>query len=581
MAVRVREADATMTAKAVDRLRQALVDDGLVTRRQLRAAEAKAQHGDGTLSKMLVTLEYVTHDQLAGFIGDKMRIPYIDIAHYDIDRKALDLIPELIARRYKVIPLFKIEDVLTIAMSDPLDTVCIDDMASLAGCQVEAVITTEAKVNAAINQWYGMGDERQKLIEEIAAELKEPERDEESRYSKEMFEIRLKQEAAEPLIVRLVNTYIAEAMLERASDVHLEPKRDHMSVRFRIDGLLYAKHRLPADLIAPITSRIKIMAELDIANSRTPQDGRVSLLVREEPIDIRISTFPSLYGENVVLRLLDEATGVLPLTELGFSDEVLTSFRGLIGADRGIILATGPTGSGKTTTIYSAISALDRKDKNVMTIEDPIEYEIEGVVQSQVNPKAGVTFANALRSILRQDPDIIYVGEIRDLETAEIAVHAALTGHLVLSTLHTNDAVGAVTRLRDIGVKPGLIESALNCSLGQRLVRKICPACAAEYRPDKSVLEKLGLAADSIFSKGQGCESCGNTGYKGRIGIFEVLRVNRAIRALIRDGASEDCIAKAAREQGMKTLFEDGLQKVRDGITTLDELRRVTEAPEH
>jgi type II secretory ATPase GspE/PulE/Tfp pilus assembly ATPase PilB-like protein len=287
-----------------------------------------------------------------------------------------------------------------------------------------------------------------------------------------------------------------------------------------------------------------------------------------------------MYGENVVLRLLDEATGVLPLAQLGFSDGVLKSFRGLIGADKGIILATGPTGSGKTTTIYSAISALDRKDKNVMTIEDPIEYEIEGVVQSQVNAKAGVTFANALRSILRQDPDIIYVGEIRDLETAEIAIHAALTGHLVLSTLHTNDAVGAITRLRDIGVKPGLVESALNCSLGQRLVRKICPACAAEYRPDKSVLKKLGLSADSIFSKGQGCESCGNTGYKGRIGIFEVLGVNRAIRALIRDGASEDCIVKAAREQGMKTLFEDGLQKVRDGITTLDELRRVTEAPE-
>jgi len=307
-----------------------------------------------------------------------------------------------------------------------------------------------------------------------------------------------------------------------------------------------------------------------------PQDGRIGIVIRDKSVDIRTSTFPSMYGENVVLRVLDKTRGIPTLSELGFFDEDLKIFKEMIKTTRGIILSTGPTGSGKTTTIYSTINTLNKTDKNIMTIEDPIEYEIEDVVASQVDPKAGVTFATALRSILRQDPDIIYVGEIRDLETAEISVRAALTGHLVLSTLHTNDAVGSVTRLSDIGVETSLIASVLNCAFAQRLVRRICTRCSNAYQPDESLLKKLRLPLDTKFYKGQGCEFCAGIGYKGRVGLFEILVIDRDIRRLIAKQAPEAEIMQTARAKGMKTLLQDGLQKVRKGITTLEEVKRVT-----
>jgi type IV pilus assembly protein PilB len=507
-----------------------------------------------------------------------MHIPYVSIGNYTIDREVLDLIPEKIARRYKIIPLFKIEDVLTVAMSDPLDIISIDDISRVAGCKVEAVISSNESINVAINQWYGIGNARTELIEQLAEEFKETEREEEEKgqYAKEITEIRLKKEAAEPPIVKLVNSYIAQAILEDASDIHLEPKKDALVVRFRIDGFLYTRHRLPIKLVNRITSRIKIMSGLDITKRRIPQDGRMGLIVRDRSIDIRTSIFPTMYGENIVLRILDKTKGVPTLSELSLSDEDLKTFKKAIKATKGIILATGPTGSGKTTTIYSFINALNKEDKNIMTIEDPIEYEIDGIVQSNIDPKAGVTFANAIRSILRQDPDIIYVGEIRDIETAEIAVRAALTGHLVLSTLHTNDAVGAITRLIDIGVETGLIGSVLNCSFAQRLVRKICPRCKEEYQPDESLLKSLELSLDTKFFKGEGCEVCAGIGYRGRIGIFEIVVINRDISGLIAKKASEDEIKEVARRQGMKTLFENGLLKAKEGITALEEVMRVT-----
>ncbi len=492
--------------KVLDRLKLVLIKEGLVTKEKLRVAEITAQRENETLSRVLVRLGFVAEEQLASFIGEKMQVPYVNIRNYTIEPKVLDLIPEKIARRYKIIPLFEIEGVLTVAMADPLDIISIDDISRVAGCKVEAVISSNESINVAIDQWYGIGDARTELIEQLAEEFKETERQEEEKeqYAREITEIRLKKEAAEPPIVKLVNSYIAQAILERASDIHLEPKRDSMVVRFRIDGFLYNRHRLPTRLIAPITSRIKVMSGLDISKRRIPQDGRMGLTIRDKSIDIRTSTFPSMYGENIVLRILDKTRGVPTLSELGFSDEDLNTFKKVIKATKGIILATGPTGSGKTTTIYSFINALNKEDKNIMTIEDPIEYEIEGIVQSNVDPKAGVTFATALRSILRQDPDIVYVGEIRNIETTEIAVRAALTGHLVLSTLHTNDAVGAITRLSDIGVETGLLGSVLNCSFAQRLVRRICPRCKIEYQPDERLLKSLELPLDERFFRERG-----------------------------------------------------------------------------
>ena len=575
MADPAQEKGKIISIKVLDRLKQALINEGLISKEKLRIAEITARRENETLSKILIRLGFVTEEQLVSFIGEKIHVPYVNIGSYTIDRSALDCIPEKVGRRYRIIPLFIIEDVLTVAMADPLDIISIDEISAVAGCKIEPVIASSESIKIAIDQWYGMGSARKELIEQLAEEFEETEKEEETQYADEITEIRLKKEAAEPPVVKLVNSFIAQAILESASDIHLEPKRDYMVVRFRIDGFLYNRHQLPTKIIKRITSRIKIMSGLDISKRRVPQDGRMGLVIRNKSIDIRTSTFPSMYGENIVLRILDKTKGVPTLSELILSDRDLGIFRKVINASRGIILATGPTGSGKTTTIYSFINALNKEDKNVMTIEDPIEYEIQGVVQSNVDPKAGVTFPNALRSILRQDPDIIYVGEIRDLETAEIAVRAALTGHLVLSTLHTNNAVGAITRLSDIGIETGLISSVLNCSFAQRLVRRICIRCKKEYRPDAKLLKSLGLSPDITFFKGNGCELCSGIGYRGRVGIFEIIVINKDISRLILNKASEDEIKEAARRQAMTTLLEDGLEKAKEGVTTLEEVMRV------
>lgn len=533
-------------------LRKILIDEKLVTEEKIKFAEMRARSDNVPLSNALVKLGYVTEEQIARIIGEKINFPYVNLKNYTIERDILNLIPEKFARRYHVIPLFKLENVLTVAMPDPQNIIDIDDISRIVGSKVEAVISSKESIRFAIDQWYGVGEARRTLIEELANELKQRARVETTEYKGQIGELRLVKEAEEAPIVKVVNSYVAQAMLEGASDIHLEPKKDHMLVRFRIDGLLYNRDKLPSRLIAPITSRIKILSGLDISQKRLPQDGRVGIVIRDRSIDIRTSTLPSMYGENVVLRILDKSKGIPTLSELGFSIEDLVRFKKALKSSNGVILATGPTGSGKTTTICAAISSMRTEDKNIMTIENPIEYEIEGVVQSQIDVNAGITFANTFRAILRQDPDIIYVGEIRDLETAEIAVRASLTGHLVLSTLHTNDAVGAITRLRDIGIEAGLISDVLKCSFAQRLIRKICIQC-----------------------KGTGCNFCSNIGYRGRVGVYEIMHVNRDIRLLIAKNASEDEIRDAARKFGMKSLYEDGLLKVQEGITTLEEVQKV------
>ena len=567
-----------MNIKSLEKLKQALVDEGVITAEQLAAAETTAQRENENLTNILVKSQLATQEQLASFIGDKMRIPYVNLKDYVIDRKVLELIPENLARRYKLIALFKIEDVLTVAMANPLDIIAIDEISGLTRCLVEDVIASEESINAAIDEWYGVGDSRKELIEELAVEFKVPETEKEegTQYVQRLEESRLKKEASEAPIIKLVNSYIAQAILEGASDIHLQPKKDFMEIRFRIDGFLYDKGRLPDDLSSAILCRIKIMSRLDISTRRIPQDGRIGLVMRDRNIDIRTSIYPSMYGENIVLRILDKSKGIPTLSELGLLDEDLTTFKELIGAQRGIIVSTGPTGSGKTTTIYSFINTLNKENRNIVTIEDPIEYEIPGIVQSNVEIKAGLTFANAFRSILRQDPDIIYVGEIRDSETAEIAIRAALTGHLVISTLHTNDAVGAIIRLHEMGIETPLIGSTLRCSFSQRLARRSCPRCKKEYQPDEYLVKGLDLSSQTTFYKGEGCDFCGGVGYRGMIGIFEVLIVNKDIIALIANKASEAEIRETASKQGMKTLLEDGLIKAKEGITTLEEVVRLT-----
>ncbi len=565
--------------RILDRLKQNLTAEGLITREKLNIAERAVLEEKMPLSNALVKLGFLTKERLVSFIGEKIHIPYLNIKNYTIDSEVLVCIPEKIARRYNVMPIFMIEGVLTIAISDPLDIVSLDEISAVTMRKIEPVIASAESISVAIDQWYGIGDARQDLIEELASEIKQAEQEKEVQYTRAS-EIRLKKEASEAPIVKLVNGFIAQAILENASDVHLEPKKNHLAVRFRIDGFLYDRHKLQAKLTPPIISRIKIMSVLDISQKRVPQDGRMGLFIRNKNIDIRTSTFPSMYGENIVLRILDKDKGVLSLSELGMSDKALITFEKVIKSKKGIILITGPTGSGKTTTIYSAISALHKADKNIMTVEDPIEYEIEGLIQGQVDPAIGVTFAASLRSILRQDPDIIYVGEIRDFETAEMAVRAALTGHLVLSTLHTNDAVGAITRLRDIGIETNLIESVLNCSMAQRLIRRVCQGCKRQYQPEKDLLNELNLPLDTKFYTWDGCDVCNGIGYRGRIAIFETLVVSKEIRKLISSKASEDEVAEAARSLGMRTLFEDGLEKIKQGLTTFEEVERVAERTE-
>ncbi len=582
MAGRFPKSGTVVNIRSLDSLEKGLVNEGLVSKEDLKSATLRAKRDGVPLGTVLTESGLITEDEFSRFIGQKSPLPSVDLRNYTIDRAVLDLIPEKIARRYNIIPLFKIEDVLTMAMSDPMDIVATDEISALVRCKAESVMASRESIKTAIDQWYGVGQARKTLINELITEIKEARSEKDNGqsvdpYRKRLMELRLKSEAEEAPIIKLVNSYIVQAILEEASDIHLEPKKDCLLVRFRIDGLLFDRERLPRKLVSPIIARTKIMSALDITKSRISQDGRVGIVIRDRHIDIRTSTFPSMYGENVVLRILDKSKGPPSLEDLGLSKESLVIFRKMIDATKGIILATGPTGSGKTTTLYSCISTLGTSRVNIMSIEDPIEYEIAGVVQSQVNPLSGVTFAAALRSILRQDPDVVYVGEIRDSETAEIAVRAALTGHLVFSTLHTNTAVGAITRLRDLGVARDLLSSVVNCSFAQRLVRKLCPRCVTEYQPEKGLLEKLNLPLSTRLRKGKGCDFCGHTGYRGRTGIFEILVIGKDTRALIESGASEAEIMEAARAKGARTLLEDGLHKMMEGITTFEEIKRVIE----
>ena len=473
-----------------------------------------------------------------------------------------------------LVPLHAEKGILTVAVNDPLNIQAADDLARKSGCgKVQIILSTNQEVHAAINLLFDQcSEDAEKVVQDLEADPADGD------VFCEFAELEDLMDAThEAPIIRLVNIILTQALRREASDIHIEPYEKEIKVRFRIDGILYEIFSLPKRFQAHIVSRLKIMASLDIAEKRVPQDGRLKIKVANKTVDIRVSVIPMAYGECMVLRLLDKTISLLGLEDMGLSERNYESFSKLIQKNSGIILVTGPTGSGKTTTLYAGLKKINSSEKKIITIEDPIEYELSGVGQIQVNPKTQLTFAKGLRSVLRHDPDIIMVGEIRDVETVEIAVQASLTGHLVFSTLHTNDAAGALTRLVDMGVEPFLISSSLLGVVGQRLVRRICPECRVSFRPEPKTLSGLGLSDDHVLWEGKGCSSCMNSGYRGRTGIYELLIMDNRIRQLVSSSADAVAIKEAAVEGGMKTLFEAGVAKVRDGVTSINEVMRVTQ----
>ncbi len=561
-------------------LGESLVEKKMISKAQLSQAETEAKRLHITLRKALISLNMAKEADIISFFEQQLHIPYINLNSYIIDPKVLSLIPEQFAKQHNIIPLFKTGEIMTVAMTDPLDVIVLDELRSITKCIVEPVLTTETEIKKAFNQYFAAGaasiDEVIKKIdsEEDAGVEKADEINEE-----ELSPEKMRQAAEQAPVIKLVNLIISEAVKDGASDIHINPEEKMVRVRYRIDGILREASCLPKNLQAAVISRIKIMSEMNIAIKRSPQDGRFRLKVEGNQIDMRVSSFPSVHGENIVMRILDPNSVLIGLEDIGFYPENLATINEIIRKPHGIMLVTGPTGSGKTTTLYSALSSINSIDKNIITLEDPVEYQLEIIRQAQINAKAGLTFASGLRSILRQDPDIVMVGEIRDKETAEIAIQAAMTGHLVFSTLHTNDAPGALTRLVDMGIEPFLISSSVIGILAQRLVRKICPSCKEAYQPTEKMLRELGiqdLSGKKMFYRGKGCKNCKNRGYKGRLGIFELLVVNEKIRELVLEKTSADVVRKAAQEAGMKTLRQDGLMKALDGTTSIEEVIRVT-----
>jgi type IV pilus assembly protein PilB len=481
----------------------------------------------------------------------------------------IQFVPEAVAKKYKAVPLFKIGDSLTVAMVDPHDIAALDEIRvkSKLG-SIDPVLSTPEMIQKVIDQYYGAGGS----IKELTGGLTPEKMEEKAKGEKGMAGL-----VEEAPLIKLANLIIVQAVKDRASDIHVEPEEDMVRVRYRIDGILHEAHQIPKHLQSALASRLKVMAKMDIAETRNPQDGRIQLKVEGKSLDLRVSSFPTVHGENIVLRILDKTSVLLGLTDLGLCDKDLKDFEKIIRRPNGIVLVTGPTGSGKTTTLYSALSTVNSPTTNIITIEDPVEYEIPMIRQTQVNPKAGLTFASGLRSILRQDPDIIMVGEIRDKETAEIAIQASLTGHLVFSTLHTNDASSSLTRMIDMGVEPFLIASSVIAILAQRLVRVVCPACKEKYTPAAEILSDLKLKERFDFYRGKGCNKCKNTGFTGRIGIFELLLLNDEIKNMVTAKAAANEIKKKALSAGMRVLFDDGIEKIKQGTTTIEEVLRVTE----
>jgi len=550
-----------------------LVEKKLVTLEELERALAEQGRTGEFVGSTLIKMGCLSEEQLLQSLSEQLNIPFVNLQHMAIDQAVIKRVPARLVEHYKVMPVRWEHDVLTIALSSVHHyTWALEDIGLHLGCEVQAVLACRDQVSEAIRKYYGVGaDTIERILAEKQGALEEPAGGLEERAED------IERRAEEASVIKLVDQILQEAIQQRATDIHIEPDRDELAVRYRVDGILYDTGVSPdiKYLYSAIVSRIKIMARLDIAERRVPQDGRIKIKVGQRELDLRISILPSVYGEHVVIRILPTEM-LFSLERLGLLPEDLETLQRIIREPHGIILVTGPTGSGKSTTLYASLSKLNTRQRKIITVEDPVEYELRGITQIQVNPKINVTFGNALRSMLRHDPDIMMVGEIRDLETAEVAVQAALTGHLVFSTLHTNDAAGGVARLMHMGIPPYLITSAAKAFIAQRLVRLICTECREEV-PDPTTSVLPGASLTSSY-RGKGCETCRFTGYKGRTGIYEVLPVNDSIKELILQKASSDIIKKEAVRSGMKTLYQDGLKKVAAGLTTLDEVLMTTQA---
>ena len=550
-------------------LGEILVDDGLITQEQLDEARSESEQAGKSLGRTLIDLGLVGESALVKALATQIGLPFMDLSDFQIDMTAASLVPQSLAKRYTALPIAFEEETLIVAMSDPGNVFAVDDIRTLTGRDIRIVVATRTDIGEAIERVSRVDAEVGDLAATAAAE--EQESDDVSA---------LKESVDEAPIVKLVNLLITQAVNDRASDIHIEPQERDVRIRYRIDGVLHEVMRSPKSIQNGVLSRLKIMADIDIAERRIPQDGRVGLVVGGKAIDLRVATMPTVYGEKAVIRILDKSHALLNLSDLGFSEHNMERFERSFRKPYGMILVTGPTGSGKSTTLYATLNILNQIDRNIITVEDPVEYRLGGVNQVQMNPKAGLTFASALRSILRSDPDIVLIGEVRDAETAQIATQAALTGHLVLSTLHTNDAPSAVTRLTEMGIEPFLVSSAVDCVLAQRLVRVLCEKCKEYYQPTADALKeaRIPLLPDGSIPrlyKPAGCNSCGNTGYRGRMAVHEVMVMSEEIERMTVERRSSEEIAKVAQEQGMLTLRQDGILKVLDGRTSIEELFRV------
>ncbi len=559
-----------------------LVEEELITEEQLqRALEQQLTHG-GRLGSNLIQLGMVEEEELRNFLARQHGVATIDLDKAELAPSVINLITPSVAKQHHIIPVSKSGNVLTIAMADPLDIFAIEDVKFMTGLNVVPMVTTESQINRTLERVYGVNDGAAEGG--LAMVLQDMEHDDEvAVLAEEEEELNIgdiKKAMDDAPVVKLVNFLLIDAIEKHVSDIHIEPYEKVLRVRYRIDGVLQEVMKPPYSLKDAITSRIKIMAELDIAERRLPQDGRIKLRTKGKEVDIRVSIMPTIFGEKTVMRLLDKSNLMVDMEKLGFDQEEMDLLQEAIHAPFGMILVTGPTGSGKSTTLYSAITQINKVSENIMTAEDPVEYNLMGINQCQMKEKIGYTFAAALRSFLRQDPDVIMVGEIRDLETAEISIKAALTGHLVLSTLHTNDAPSTVNRMLNMGVEPFLVTSSVNMILAQRLARRICSHCKVEVPTPPEVLLQVGFtpeqAEGAVIYQGSGCDECGDTGYKGRVGLYEIMKMTDTIREIILRGGSAIDIKAAAIKGGMRTLRMAGIRKILEGVTTIEEVLRVS-----
>jgi type IV pilus assembly protein PilB len=561
-----------------NRLGELLLREKLISLNQLRHAQEETQKSGQNLGYTLARLGYVSDDEITSFLSQQYRVPTVNLDEYEVDGEILKLVPKDPCERHKVIPISRTGNALVVAMADPTNLNAIDDLKFLTGYNIEPVIASETSIHNAIEKYYNAGpsyDEVMAGFDESEIEFTGDEED--------VNLMELEKASEDAPVVRLVNVMLLNAIKKGASDIHIEPYEKKLRVRYRIDGVLTEEMTPPLKLKNAITSRIKIMASLDIAERRLPQDGRIKLkLGKGREMDFRVSVLPTLWGEKVVMRLLDKSNLQLDMTKLGFDSKPLDDFKWAIGQPWGMVLVTGPTGSGKTTTLYSALTELNKVAHNISTAEDPVEYNLHGINQVQMHDEIGLNFAMSLRAFLRQDPDIIMVGEIRDFETAEIAVKAALTGHMVLSTLHTNDAPATISRLLNMGVEPFLITASVNLVLAQRLARKICKDCAQSMKYERKVLLDCGFTEEQLaaakLSKGAGCRTCNGSGYRGRVALYEVMRFSDGLKEMVLQGASTAELKLGAIKNGMSTLRASGIKKIMDGVTTPEEVMRVTMA---